>query len=98
MEAPVFIVIVPAEGEKFEDALPIVKAAPMAKLEAVVTVAALAIVKPLKTRVAEIVIEEPVFAVIVPPEGVRLPLPLELIEWSISKSLEVVVTPVIAKS
>jgi len=67
------MVIVPADGLKLAK-LPTVKAPFTVKLDVVVTVAELAMVKPLKARVPELVIDEPLFIVMVPADGVKVPL------------------------
>jgi hypothetical protein len=68
----------------------------MVKEEDVVTVAPEAIVRLLKVRVPELAIEEPVFMVIVPADGDKLP-PLTFNAAFISKLLEVAVVPVTVK-
>ena len=65
------MVIVPADGLKLAK-LPTVKAPFTVKSDEVVTVAELAMVKPLKARVPELAIDEPLFIVIVPADGVKL--------------------------
>ena len=74
MDQPVvFIVIVPEDGLKLAD-VPTVKTPLRPKLDEVVTVAELAIVKLLKVKLPLFVMDEPLFMVIVPAEGVKVPL------------------------
>lgn len=91
IDAPLFIVMVPADGAKVAVEL-LVRAPPTAKLEEVVTVAPLAIVRPEKVRlVPEFEIDEPLFIVIVPPEAVKVAVEL-LVKAPLTTKLEDVVT------
>ena len=71
MLPPLFMVIVPADGEKFAP-VPTVKAPLTPKLLAVVTVAELAIERLLKVNVPELTMELPLFMVIVPAVGAKV--------------------------
>lgn len=86
------MVIVPAEGEKFAPD-PTFKAPAILKLLDVVTVADVAIVNPWKVSVPELLIDEPLFMVIVPAEGIKLPLPLTISAVATAKLFDVT-TPV----
>ena len=68
IDAPLFIVIVPADGANTA-VVPTLNAPPTLKLLDVVTVAAFATVNPLKVNVPELAMDEPLFIVIVPLEG-----------------------------
>lgn len=74
IEAPLFIVIVPEDGLKFDALLPSVSAPLIEKLLEVETVAPLAIVRALKVSVPEFTMDEPLFMVIVPLVGVNVPV------------------------
>jgi len=72
IDEPLFMVIVPPEGTNTEPE-PIVSTPPTLKLLSVVTVAEFATVRAEKVSVPELVIDEPLFMVIVPPDGVSVP-------------------------
>ena len=71
----VAIVIVPPDGEKLAEEAPTARVPLTEKLELVVTVAPAATVRLLKVSVPpELEIEEPLFMVMVPEEGVKVPV------------------------
>ena len=91
-EPTALMVIVPLEGLKVA-VEELVKVPAMLNEEEVVTVAPEAMVKLWKVRVPELVMEEPLFMVMVPFEGEKLP-PLTFKAPLMENELEVVVVPV----
>ena len=73
MTDPLFMVMVPELGERVAVEL-LVKVPATAKLVLAVTVAAEAVVKLKKVKVPELVMMEEAFMVIVPAEGVKVPV------------------------
>jgi hypothetical protein len=89
IDAPLSIVIVPAEGVKV--ALPLTVKAPLAlKLLEVVTVALVAMARPLKVNAPELEIDPPLFIVMVPLDGAKVALLLTVNAPPTLKLLEVV--------
>ena len=74
MDAPLFMVIAPADGLKVDAEFPSVNTPLMLKLLEVVTVAVFEIVKLLNVSVPELEIDDPSPIVIVPLEGVKVAL------------------------
>jgi len=88
-------VIVPEDGLRLAK-LPTVKAPFTVKLDPLVTVAELAMVKLLKVRIPVSAIFEPLFIVIVPAEGVKVPLTVNA-PPTVAVLVPVVIVPEIVK-
>ena len=84
MTEPLFMVMVPEVGERVAVEL-LVRVPATEKLVLAVTVAAEAVVKLKKVSVPELEIAEPLFMVMVPAEGVKVPVtvnvPLTIAVW-----------------
>lgn len=92
MDDPLFMVMVPEDGERFPPET--FRAPAIVKLEEVVVVPV--IVKPWKVKVPLLAIEDPLVMVMVPEEGERFP-PETSSADAIVKSEEVVVVPLTVK-